>query len=35
MRVNGKIRHVGPILGMGEGRIKQNDGECELNYDIL
>jgi hypothetical protein len=32
MYVNGKII---PILGMGEGMIKGNDGEGEFKYDIF
>jgi hypothetical protein len=36
MYENGKMRHVETIPGMGErGRIKENDGEGEFNYDIL
>jgi hypothetical protein len=35
MYVNGKMRPVETILGMGEGRIKDNDGGGEFNYDIL
>jgi hypothetical protein len=31
----GKIRHVKTIPGMGVGKIKDNDGEGEFNYDIL
>jgi hypothetical protein len=30
MYVNGKIRPVETIPGMGEGRIKKNDGEGEI-----
>jgi hypothetical protein len=33
--VNRKMRHVEAIPGMGEGRIKKNDGEVEFNYDIF
>jgi hypothetical protein len=33
--VNGKMRSVESILGMGEGGIKENDGGGEFNYDIL
>jgi hypothetical protein len=32
---NGKMRTVETIPGMGEGRIKENDGGGEFNYDIL
>jgi hypothetical protein len=35
MNENGKMRPVETILGMGEGRIKENDGGGEFNYDIL
>jgi hypothetical protein len=35
MFINGKKRPVGTTPGMGEGRIKENDGGCEFNYDIL
>jgi hypothetical protein len=34
MNENGKMRPVETILGMGEGRIKENDGGGEFNYDI-
>jgi hypothetical protein len=34
MYVNGKVRPVETIPGMG-GRIKENDGGGEFNYDIL
>jgi hypothetical protein len=34
MYVNGKMRPVETISGMGVG-IKKNDGGCEFNYDIL
>jgi hypothetical protein len=34
MYANGKMRLVETIPGMGGG-IKENDGEGELNYDIL
>jgi hypothetical protein len=34
MYVNGKMRPVETIPGMGGG-IKKNDGGCEFNYDIL
>jgi hypothetical protein len=33
--VNGKIRPVERIPGMGGGKIKENDGGGEFNYDIL
>jgi hypothetical protein len=29
--LNGKMRPVEAILGMGEGRIKENDGRGEFN----
>jgi hypothetical protein len=32
---NGKMRHVQTTSGMGEGKIKENDGRKEFNYDIL
>jgi hypothetical protein len=35
MHVNGKMRPVETIPGMGEGVIKENDGESEFNYDTL
>jgi hypothetical protein len=35
MYVNGKMRPAGTIPGMGGGRIKENDGMGEFNYDIL
>jgi hypothetical protein len=35
MYENGKIRPVETILGLGEGRIKENDGGGEFNHDIL
>jgi hypothetical protein len=35
MYVNGKMRPVETISGMGEGGIKKNDGWGEFNYDIL
>jgi hypothetical protein len=34
MYVNGKLRPVETILGMGAG-IKENDGGGKFNYDIL
>jgi hypothetical protein len=35
MYVKGKMRPVETIPGMGEGRIKENDGGGDFNYDIL
>jgi hypothetical protein len=35
MNVNGKMKAVETIPGMGGGRIKENDGEGEFNYDIF
>jgi hypothetical protein len=35
MYENGKIRCVETIPGMGEGKIKENDGRGEFNYEIL
>jgi hypothetical protein len=35
MYVNGKTRSIETIPGKGRGRIKENDGECKFNYDIL
>jgi hypothetical protein len=35
MYVNGKLRPVESIPGMGGGRIKENDGGGEFNYDLL
>jgi hypothetical protein len=35
MYVNGKMRPVETIPGMGRGKIKDNDGRREFNYDIL
>jgi hypothetical protein len=32
---NGKMRPVETIPGMGGGRIKENDGGGEFNYDIF
>jgi hypothetical protein len=29
------MRPVETIPGMGEGEIKENDGGCEFNYDIV
>jgi hypothetical protein len=34
MYANGKTTPVRTIPGMGEERIKENDGRGELNYDI-
>jgi hypothetical protein len=35
MYENGKMRNVKTIPGMGERKIKKNDGRGEFNYDIL
>jgi hypothetical protein len=35
MYENGKMRPIETIPGMGGGRIKENDGKGELNYDTL
>jgi hypothetical protein len=35
MYVNGKMRPVETIPGMGGERIKENDERSEFNYDIL
>jgi hypothetical protein len=35
MYENGKMRPVETVPGMGGGGIKENDGGCEFNYDIL
>jgi hypothetical protein len=35
MYVNGKMRPVETIPGMGVGRIKENGGVGEFNYDIF
>jgi hypothetical protein len=35
MYVNGKMRPVETIPGMGEGGIKEHGGGCKFNYDIL
>jgi hypothetical protein len=35
MHVNGKMGPVETIPGMGGGRIKENGGQGEFNYDIL
>jgi hypothetical protein len=35
MYKNGKVRPVETSLRMGGGRIKENDGGSESNYDIL
>jgi hypothetical protein len=35
MYINGKMRHVETIPGMGEWRIKENGGGSEFKYDIL
>jgi hypothetical protein len=34
MYVSGKMRLVETIPGMGGGRIKENDGGGEFNYDL-
>jgi hypothetical protein len=31
----GKMRHVETTPGMGGGRIKENDGGSEFNYEIM
>jgi hypothetical protein len=34
--VNGEIRHIETIPGIGESKIKENDnGGGEFNYDVL
>jgi hypothetical protein len=35
MFVNGEMRSVETISGIGRGEIKENDREGELNYDIF
>jgi hypothetical protein len=35
MYENGKMRPVKTIPGIGLGRIRENDGGAEFNYDIL
>jgi hypothetical protein len=35
MYVNGRMRPVETVPGMGEGGIKEKDGRSELNYDIF
>jgi hypothetical protein len=35
MYENGKMRPVETIPGMGGGKIKENDGGGEFNYDIV
>jgi hypothetical protein len=35
MYVNGKMKPIETILGMGEVRVKETDGGGEFNYDIL
>jgi hypothetical protein len=35
MHENGKMRPVETVSGMDGGRIKENDGGGEFNYDIL
>jgi hypothetical protein len=33
--MNGKMRPIETIPGIGERRIKENDGGDKFNYDIL
>jgi hypothetical protein len=35
MYVNGKVRPIETITGMGVGRTKENDGGGEFNNDIF
>jgi hypothetical protein len=35
MYVNGKIRPIETIPGIRRVEIKENDGECEFNYNIF
>jgi hypothetical protein len=35
MCINGKMRPVETIPGMGAGEIKENDGGGEFKYDIF
>jgi hypothetical protein len=35
MYVDGKRRPVGTIPGIGEGRIRENDGVGEFKYDTF
>jgi hypothetical protein len=35
MYENGKMKYVETLSGIGGGRIKENDGGGEFNYDIL
>jgi hypothetical protein len=35
MYENGKMRPVESSLGMRGGEIKENDGGCKLNHDVL
>jgi hypothetical protein len=35
MYENGKMRPVDTVPGIGGKGIKENDGGCEFNYDIL
>jgi hypothetical protein len=35
MNKNGKVRPVPTIPGLWGGRIKENDGGDEFNYDML
>jgi hypothetical protein len=35
MYENGTMKHVETLPEMGQGRVKENDGGVEFNYDIL
>jgi hypothetical protein len=35
MCVNGKVRPVETVPGMGAGEMRKNDGGGEFNYDTL
>jgi hypothetical protein len=35
MYVNGKMRPVEIVLGMGEGRVREKRGGDEFKYDVL
>jgi hypothetical protein len=35
MYINGKMRPVETVPGMGRGRVEEEDGGGEVNYDIL
>jgi hypothetical protein len=35
MYVNGKMRPIEIVPGMGEGRAKENDGKGEFKHDIF